>query len=236
MSKNAPETQAVEPPVCFSRNDMSISARKARGAENRPSKDGPKFQDGARYPSGKLKPFDSRDKGLAPAVVKRIVEQAKRGANDPRLGSAIGVLHLCGEVTARQFAAASRYAKVRGRYDRMMGMPGRFTLSPDYGTARAISNREALSETDIETIKRQHGEMMQAIDAGVTESWCVPDGKGGFKHVGEDAARASRAFRSSQRVMLLERVLVDDLPAEWSDLRVLCTALDGLAAYWRIEA
>lgn len=230
------EPMTVEPPSCFSRNDMSISARKARKQESRPSKDGPKFQEGARYPSGKLKPVDQRDKGLAPAVVRRIVDLAKRGANDPRLGSAVGMLHLCGDVSARQFAAASRYAKIRGRYDRAMGMPGRFTLSPDYGTARAISNREPLTEADVETIKRQHREMMAAIDAGVTEAWCVPDGKGGFKHVGEDASRASKAYRSSQRVALLDRVLVDDLPAEWSEISALCTALDGLAAFWRIEA
>lgn len=200
------------------------------------SQAGPKFQAGERYPCGKLKPVDNRDKGFSPAVVKRIVEQAKRGATDPRLGSVIGVLHLTGEVTALQFAAASRYAKIRGRYDRAMGMPGRFTLSPDYGTARAISSREPMTEADIETVKRQHRETMAAIDAGVTEAWCVPDGKGGFKHVGPDAALASKAFRASQRVMLLDRVLVDDLQAEWSELRTLCSALDGLAAFWRITA
>ncbi len=226
----------IEPPICYARNDMSTTARKARNLESAPSKVGRKPHAGERYASGGIKPVDKRDKGFSPVVVRRIVDLAQRGAADPRLASVVGVLHLTGEVTAVQFSAASHYAKVRGRYDRATGVPGRFTLSPDYGAARAISSREPPSEADIETAKRQHREMMAAIDMGVTESWCAPDGRGGVKHIGRDAALASQSTRSRQRVTLLDRVLVDDLPAEWSDLRPLCAALDGLAAFWRITA
>lgn len=90
------------------------------------AKPGPKLKAGERYASGALKPNCS---GPAPVAIKRAIEAALRGAGDPRWGSTIGRLRLEGVLTDRQLGAAESYGRLRGKFDRAMGMPRRSNIT-----------------------------------------------------------------------------------------------------------
>ena len=106
------------------------------------AKTGRKPVAGERYASGRLKPVHLRDVHTpSPVAVRRTMEAALRIANDPRWGSMVGRLRLMRDLTERQFNAAEAYGRLRGRFDRMMGLPRRSARSCLYDVEAGRSAR-----------------------------------------------------------------------------------------------
>lgn len=72
-----------------------------------------------RYPGGKLKPIGE----TSPTLIRRMIDQARRGAGNPLLGSELGRLCLNGVISDREFSAGVRYGVIVGRYHRLKGLP-----------------------------------------------------------------------------------------------------------------
>lgn len=191
---------------------------------------------GDRYPSGQLKPADKREGVQAPALLKRNFDEALRGAADPLYGTSLGLLFMHGKISAAQLTAGTAFARLRGRYDRAMGMPCRFTASPDYGTARAISDRGPMTDAEVEAIKDRHARTLGYVGAAATGSVAVSAGDGSLKRLDGEAARPVRAYDARRVTALLERVCVDDLACEGYELDRLRTALDLLVPWFGTEA
>jgi hypothetical protein len=191
-------------------------------------------QSGERYPSGKLKPADKREGGPAPALIKRTVEAALRGAADPLYGTSLGVLFLRGEITASQLAAGNAFARLQGRYDRAMGMPCRFTASPDYGTARSLSDKGPMADDELAAVKDRHARTMGLLGGAMQGSVVVAAGDGGLKRLDGEAARPVRAYDARRTTALLERVCVDDLACESYELDRLRAALQLLVPWFGV--
>lgn len=86
-----------------------------------------KRKSGERYPSGDLKP----DR-YPPTTVRRILDEARRQAVTPLLGSVVGVMLLDRKLTEPQFSALNEWAGFVGRYDRLVGNKARTVKSPSY--------------------------------------------------------------------------------------------------------
>lgn len=83
---------------------------------------GRKRKAGARTPSGQLSRA-GQESALAPTAVKRLLSAAIAKASDPRLGSEVGRLLLADKLTARQAAAAWKFAEVRAQYESAIEAP-----------------------------------------------------------------------------------------------------------------
>ena len=215
----------------FETNPASVRGGKALGGK---SKAGRPAQAGERYPSGKLKPAEKRESGPAPALIKRKFEEALRGAADPLYGTSLGLLFMCGEINASQLAAGTAFARLQGRYDRAMGMPCRFTASPDYGTARSMSDKKAISDDEVAAVKDRHARTMSHLGGALFTSVSVADGAGGRKRLDGEAARPVRAYDARRTTALLERVCVDDLACEGYEIGRLKAALDLLVPWFGV--
>ncbi len=79
------------------------------------------------------------DKGFSPAVVRRTVDEAVRGARDPNLATPIGVLHLNGYIDAEHLSAAVWMHTLRCVLDAAQGLPPRSTPAIDYNRARGLA-------------------------------------------------------------------------------------------------
>lgn len=181
---------------------------------------GRRREPGERYPSGQLRPLDSRQVGTPGAQVRRIVEMARRGSCDPRLGTAIGWLRLHDVLTDRQFAAAESYSRLRGRHDAVLGLKKRSPASPSYGDALRKGSAVEPTAGRIAKTRSDHEAMIEAL-VDYWPSGTIVDGK-----APRMAARQAQA--------LLDRVCVDDQhPTAW-ELEALCMALDGLVKHFRI--
>ena len=121
---------------------------------------GPKPKAGERYASGRLKP-DSAS-GPAPVAIKRAVEAALRGAGDPRWGSTIGRLRLEGLISDRQLGAAESYGRLRGRFDKAMGMPRRSAGSVLYEAGRGRAARD-LSDAELDALRTDHARLLAEV-------------------------------------------------------------------------
>ncbi|MGI3902478.1 MAG: hypothetical protein ACRYGP_16880 [Janthinobacterium lividum] len=213
-------------------SNFETNAGSFRGGRNSGAKVGRPLQAGERYPSGKLKPLEKREGGPAPAEIKRTFDRAIRDGREPLLGTSLGLLMMRGEITPSQLAAGTAYARLQGRYDRAMGMPCRFTASPDYGTARAMSDKGPMSDDDVAAIKARHGRMLGFIGGGSARSIAVADGAGGLKRLYGEAARPVLAYEARRTIALLERVCVDDLACEGYEIGRLQAALDMLMPWF----
>ena len=200
----------------------------------RKGKVGRPAQAGERYPSGKLKPADKREGGPAPALIKRTVEAALRGAGDPLYGTSLGQLFLRGEITAPQLAAGNAFARLQGRYDRAMGMPCRFTASADYGVARATSIKGPVSDEETAAVKERHAATARLLNGAMQGSVVVSVGDGSLKRLDGEAARPNRAYDARRTTALLERVCVDDLACEGYELDRLRAALQILVPWFGV--
>ena len=190
--------------------------------------------EGARYPSGKLKPADKREGGPAPALIKRTVEAALRGAADPLYGTSLGQLFLRGEITASQLAAGNAFARLQGRYDRAMGMPCRFTASADYGVARAVSSKGPVTDDEAVAAKDRYAATMAFIGGAMQGSVTVSTGDGSLKRLDGEQARPVRAYNTRRTTALLERVCVDDFACESYELDRLRAALQVLVPWFGV--
>lgn len=88
---------------------------------------GKKRKSGERYPSGDLKP-----ERFPPTTVRRILDEARRQAVTPLLGSVVGVMLLDEKLTTPQFSALNEWASFVGKYDRLFGNKARTVKSPSY--------------------------------------------------------------------------------------------------------
>ena len=196
---------------------------------------------GERYPSGKLKAGEKRDTGPSPAVVKRTFERALRGGADAMVGTSLGLLLMTGKVTAPEFAAGQALGRLWGRYDRAMGMPGRFTLSPDYGTARAISDKGEMSDAAVAAVRDRFRNTMALLGVGWADTPAgfgdvtLASTAGKAMRLSGEAARSAHLGDCWRTVVLLERVCVDDLACEGYELPRLVAALDLLVPWFGIE-
>jgi hypothetical protein len=103
-----------------------------------------KIKNRARYASGKLRPETA-----SPAVIRSIIDQAKRGAADPLLRTEVGRLRLNDVLTDSQVAAATRFAKIVGAYDKAKGLPRRTTASPSYERGFGRSNGGGKDDAEV---------------------------------------------------------------------------------------
>jgi hypothetical protein len=135
-----------------------------------------------RYPNGgtmHVTPTgrrQSKAEVASPAAIKRMVERAKRNAEDPLLGTVPGWLHLHGAITHKQLAAAEAYGRLRGRFDRMMGIPSRSAKSPAYGLRNGPSEA-ILDDRVMREIRSAHTDMLRSVGGLYTllERVCVDD-------------------------------------------------------------
>ncbi|MCC7253823.1 hypothetical protein [Hyphomicrobium sp.] len=181
----------------------------------------PKSAARPRYPGGKLKPETA-----SPAVVRAIIDAAKRGAANPLLRSEIGRLRLKDVLTDRQVMAATRFAALAGSYDRLKGMPRRTVASPSYQAGYG-GGGEATRE-DVEIIEAlgaganivelsRHSDRLRAV---VRATKRYESARGVLRGVGIDAERSVCA------VALYDEVVVS---GRWASL---CAGLDALASHF----
>ena len=227
----------VEPISNFEANAGTFKGGRNLGAKG---KAGRPAQAGERYPSGQLKPQKDRNAGTPPAQIKRLFDAALRGAADPIYGTSLGLLYAGREISTQELAAGTAYAKLRGRFDRVMGIPGRFTLSPDYGTGRAISSREPMTEREVAQVKKRHCEMMGAIHASMAAAVYKADERaqlkgGGVRLVSPEGQRAQIRTTAERTVALLDRVCVEDLACESFETVRLKAALQRLVPFFGIS-
>lgn len=203
-------------------------------------KPGPKRKEGARYPSGDLKPARKQPDAVlppapAPRQVVNVRDLALSKALDPRLGSSVGLLWMSGKITRQEYRVALAYARLRGQHDRVMGIPGRMTLSPDYGVARAMSlPRKPPTDAEIEAVREEHRAMRIWVEESAPQSWCAFDGRGNARSVSLEVEAYAAESRARRVLSLLDRVCVDDLSCEWAELPTLRTALQRLATWFDI--
>ncbi|KAI9811123.1 MAG: hypothetical protein M1826_003318 [Phylliscum demangeonii] len=100
--------------------------------------------------------------GPAPVAIKRAIEAALRGAGDPRWGSTIGRLRLEGVIVDRQLGAAESYGRLRGKFDRAMGMPRRAVASVFYEAGRGRAAQE-MTEAAIIALRTEHARLLAEI-------------------------------------------------------------------------
>lgn len=96
-----------------------------------------------RWPNGRLKPETA-----PPALVKRIVDDAKRGAADPRLGSVLGHYRLTDVLSDREFSAGDLFAKIVAVHDRLKGLPKRSARSPSFEIGYGSSVYSDIADDD----------------------------------------------------------------------------------------
>jgi len=96
--------------------------RATRGA-GRPRKEGVE-----RYPSGKIKPFETEKDNMSVAIDARRRIHGMEAANDDAVksqfaGYTLGRIFLDGKITEEQRQAGDEYAEVMARYHRLVGIP-----------------------------------------------------------------------------------------------------------------
>ncbi len=87
--------------------------------------------DGARYPSGRLRPAEYR----SDTQIRRIVEQGLALGLDPMLASQAGRLRLQGHINDRHLAVIDHVGRIYGRYEFYAGLRRR-TQSPGYEASK----------------------------------------------------------------------------------------------------
>ena len=227
----------VEPISNFEANAGTFEGGRNLGAKGRA---GRPAEAGDRHGCGKLKPHKDRNAGSPPAQIKRLFDAALRGAADPLYGTSLGLLYAGREITTQELAAGTAYAKLRGRFDRVMGIPGRFTLSPDDGTGRASSSREPLTEREVVQVKKRHGEMMGVIHASMSQAIDKQDERAklkgdGVRLVSPEGQLAQIRTTAERTVALLDRACVEDLACESFETGRLKAALQRSVPFFGIS-
>jgi hypothetical protein len=109
---------------------------------------GRRAKSGPRYPCGKRRAGDEGDGARAPALVRRIFDNAAALALDPRIATQVGRLHILRALTETHVAAADLIGRIYGRYEYFHGLR-RSVASPSYqiGMRRAESAEDRAEET-----------------------------------------------------------------------------------------
>lgn len=177
-----------------------------------------------RYPNGQTK--HAQGEYASPAMVRRMLDDARLRCGDPRLGTVLGRMRLAGEINDRQYAAGMRYAEIVGAYDRTMGLPRRQAASPSYQSGRGGGSAGTLDDDRVIELLAH----LREIDDG------------SLKRLARTDPAASRVWRarvaygeamqglSAGEKRVLNAVVIDDQPApDWAASMLLRHALDGLA-------
>lgn len=159
----------------------------------------------AREPNGREVRAES-DKGLSPAIIKRMIERAAVGAADPRLGSVVGRLLLQGDLSARQAGAAWQFAEIAERYHQAIVAP--YLRGQSFECGVKAADPEESSDAGQAAIERDRRAVRRYERASAVLDGC---GAGGA----------------------LVRSLAFDVPLSgWSALVSVRVALDALASHF----
>lgn len=177
-----------------------------------------------RYACGKMKP-----EVASPAEIRRIVEQAKKGAADARLGTVIGRLMLESKITRDQMVAAEHYAELCARYDRLKGMPRRSAASPSYQAGLRVSGSgDAEDEMIVAELLRNGGNVRMVAKKNARMRAIVR------VVVAYDGAHGALKECGRRVFDLVQAAVLDDKPVE-SWLRPhLQRGLDALHAHFTL--
>lgn len=98
-----------------------------------------------RQPCGKVR---REPEALSPSLVRRIRQEAVRGAADPRLGTPFGLMFVTNEISEAQFFAGLRFAELRAQAVRALDSPPRTPAAMDIDRVggRAIEKPEDQEE------------------------------------------------------------------------------------------
>lgn len=146
-----------------------------------------------RHPCGKIVQA-LQDSGYSPAVARRLIDNAARGAADAVFGTPLGRLHLEGKINATQFAAGKKWDQVNADYREAMQSPNPNPSATPMGASR--SEPPDVDSERGQRIARRHKSAVQAFEhahavliAGgmLTEvavrSLCEDDGKNLSSHL-----------------------------------------------------
>ena len=187
-----------------------------------------------RYASGRVKPPHLREvQTPPPAAIKRTMEAALRAAGDPRWASMVGRLRLCRDLTERQFNAAEAYGRLRGRFDRMMGMPRRSARSCLYDIEAGRTPRE-MSEAAMMALREEHGAMLSGVEGGLGVARVAITAGGARRALDGAVAQRAHQARAGRTVATLDRIVLDDEAPLPGELPLLTAALDVLVVLFRI--
>lgn len=95
------------------------------------TKAGRKRKSGRRYASGDIVRELLENKS-GPTQIKRMFDHLLRSARDPALGTPMGRMFLEGFITPAEYNAGIKFALLRAKADRAMGVPARNPRALDY--------------------------------------------------------------------------------------------------------
>lgn len=84
----------------------------------------PRKQNVERFPSGKIKPFETEKENKSVAIeARKRIHGANMNVESPFAGYTLGRLFLDGKITEEQRQAGDEYAEIIARYHRTVGIP-----------------------------------------------------------------------------------------------------------------
>jgi len=88
----------------------------------------PRKENVERFPSGKIKPFETEKENMSVAIEARKRIHHMTAANDEtaksqHAGYTLGRIYLDGKISKEQLEAGDEYAEVMARYHRLVGIP-----------------------------------------------------------------------------------------------------------------
>ena len=107
---------------------MAAKAQKLRAKRASRGAGRPRKQNVERYPSGKVKPFETEKDNMSVAIDARRKVHGMTAANDDAVksqhaGYTLGRIFLDGRISKEQLEAGDEYAEVISRYHRLFGIP-----------------------------------------------------------------------------------------------------------------
>lgn len=165
---------------------------------------GRKRKEGSRYPSGDLV-RDALEDRAGPAQVKRMRDYLLRSARDPALGTPMGRMFLDGFLDAAEYNAGIKFAFMRAKADRAMGIPARNPKALDYN--HGLGGRSlVVDDPDYETA---------IVDAF-------------------DAVEAAIGLHSRELLAVQHVAIYDDEPDGYEQKLAFKAGLVRAVAHWRL--
>lgn len=94
---------------------------------------------GRRKPCGRLVQ-DELENRTAPVTIRRALDHMISHAIDPAMATAFGRMYVRHEITAADYVAASKFAVLRAKADRALGLPARNPRALAFGAAHGLSH------------------------------------------------------------------------------------------------
>lgn len=115
-----------------------------------------------RSKDGRPKPDTSMRDRSAPALVRRIMDEAVIMGLDKRVATVLGRLQLEGVLTETQMAAGLLYAELVGQHERIKGHPPRAARSPSFE-----GGFDSAPTLDLEALARMDPDAAEKIEAKI---------------------------------------------------------------------